>query len=178
MQFKHNIHLFEKDPIDHTFQKACFAEFLAMVFFVLVGMGAAMGAFSVEDSFPYNQNQVAMAIGFGIMVLAQFSGPLSGGHMNCAVSFGLFWAGRISAVRLVAYIVSQLLGSLSGAFLLYCIFGKNWTGAGAAFGANAWDPDVFTSGAVFMAEALCTGLLVINVLATIDIPSPGVCRSG
>lgn len=53
------------------------------------------------------------------MVLAQFVGPLSGGHINCAVTFALFIGGRVSFVRLVCYTFSQMGGSVLGAFFLW-----------------------------------------------------------
>jgi glycerol uptake facilitator-like aquaporin len=69
--------------------------------------------------------QVAVSFGFGIMVLAQFVGPLSGGHINCAVSFALFIGGRVSLFRTVAYTFSQMAGATLGAFWLWSIFGKS-----------------------------------------------------
>jgi glycerol uptake facilitator-like aquaporin len=90
---------------------------------------------------------VAASFGFGILVLAQFVGPLSGGHINCAVSFALFVGGRVSLVRTACYTFSQMAGSILGAFFLWGIFGNNWPAA-RAFGSNSWDESVFTGGQV------------------------------
>ena len=92
------------------------------------------------------------------MCLAQFVGPLSGGHINCAVSFALFIGGRVSLVRCALYTFSQMAGSIVGAIFLLMIFGRNWPAA-RAFGSNSWDEDVFTGGQVFFAEMLGTMLL-------------------
>lgn len=92
------------------------------------------------------------------MCLAQFVGPLSGGHINCAVSFALFVGGRVSFVRCACYTISQMLGSMAGAIFLLMIFGRNWPAA-RAFGSNSWDESVFTGGQVFFAEMLGTMLL-------------------
>jgi glycerol uptake facilitator-like aquaporin len=121
---------------------------------------------------PPNLMQVAASFGFGIMCLAQFVGPLSSGHINCAVTFGLFIGGRTTFKRLVYYTFYQALGSVLGAFFLWAIFGTRWPAA-RAFGSNSWDPDVFTGGQVFLAEIMGTMLLVYNVFATIDIPGGG-----
>ena len=115
---------------------------------------------------------VSASFGFGIMCLAQFVGPLSGGHINCAVSFGLFLGGRCSLVRCAWYTAFQMLGSVFGALFLWAIFGNDWPAA-RAFGSNSWDEDVFTGGQVFFAEMLGTSLLLFNVLSTIDIPAEG-----
>lgn len=95
------------------------------------------------------------------MCLAQFVGPLSGGHINCAVTFALFLGGRISFVRCCCYTFSQMWGSIFGAVFLLMIFGNKWPAA-RAFGSNSWDEDVFTGGQVFFAEMLGTMLLGVS----------------
>jgi aquaporin Z len=80
---------------------------------------------------------IALSFGFGILTLAQIFGPISGGHINCAVSFGLFLAGRCSGIRCLAYTGSQMLGSVFGALFLWSIFGNDWPAA-RAFGSNSW----------------------------------------
>ena len=102
-------------------------------------------------------------VGFGIMCLAQFVGPLSGGHINCAVSFALFIGGRVSLVRCACYTLWQMLGSMAGAVFLLMIFGRHWPAA-RAFGSNSWDEAVFSGGQVFFAEMLGTMLLGILAL--------------
>jgi aquaporin Z len=130
---KNNIHLWE--PINNKFLRACVAEFLAMLFFVVLCCGCAM----VTLSYVKNPNlfQIAMSFGLGILTLAQIFGPLSGGHINCAVSLGLFLAGRTSFIRCVCFTLSQMLGSVFGALFLWAIFGNNWPAA-RAFGSNSW----------------------------------------
>lgn len=168
MQKLSRIHLMEK--IDEKFIKACLAESIAMLFFVVMCCGCAMVTLHVDNP---NLMQVAASFGFGIMCLAQFVGPLSGGHINCAVSFALFLGGRISAIRFVCYTLSQMWGSFFGALFLWAIFGSQWQGAARAFGSNSWDPAVFSAGQVFFAEMLGTSILVYTVFATIDIPTKG-----
>ena len=54
-----------------------------------------------------------MSFGFGIMCIAQFVGPISGGHINCAVTFGLWVGGRCSFVKLIFYTAFQIIGSIA-----------------------------------------------------------------
>lgn len=166
-----NVHLWEK--INGKFYRACLAEFIAMFFFVLMCCGCAMATLNTELDVNQNLMQVAASFGFGIMVIAQFIGPLSGGHINCAVSFALFIGGRISGIRLVCYTLSQMAGSFFGTLFLWAIFGTHWQGGARAFGSNSWDENIFNGGQVFLAEAFGTALLVFTVFATIDIPTQG-----
>jgi glycerol uptake facilitator-like aquaporin len=157
------------EDIDNKFLRACLAEFLAMHLFVLMCCGCAMVTLNLPNP---NLMMVAASFGFGIMCLAQIFGPLSGAHINSAVSFGLFVAGRTSFIRTLCFTLSQMLGSVFGALFLWAIFGDSWPAA-RAFGSNSWDESVFTGGQVFFAEMLGTGLLMFNVLSTIDIPTEG-----
>jgi len=142
---------------------------MAMHLFVLLCCGCAMVTLNLPNP---NLMMVAASFGFGILVLAQIFGPLSSAHINCAVSFGLFCAGRTSLVRTFCYTLSQMIGSVFGALFLWAIFGTNWPAA-RAFGSNSYDVNVFTGGQVFFAEMLGTMLLMFNVLSTIDIPMEG-----
>lgn len=91
-----------------------------MFYFVLLSCGCAMVTLNLQNP---NLMMVAASFGFAIMCLAQFVGPLSGGHINCAVSFGLFVAGRTSFIRALCYTFSQMAGSCFGALFLWAIFG-------------------------------------------------------
>ena len=157
------------EELDNKFLRACMAEFMAMQMFVLLCCGCAMVTLNLSNP---NLMMVAASFGFGILCLAQIFGPLSGGHINCAVSFALFIAGRCTFIRLLCFTMSQMLGSVLGALFLWAIFGNNWPAA-RAFGSNSWDESVFTGGQVFFAEMLGTMLLIFNVLSTIDIPTEG-----
>merc|ERR1712203_1149254 len=73
--------------------RACYAEFVAMALFVVIGCGSAMGVDGTRDgndtsSLPGWVLMVSLAFGFSIAALAYASGHHSGGHINCAVTFG------------------------------------------------------------------------------------------
>lgn len=157
------------EEIDNKFLRACLAEGMAMHLFVLLCCGCAMVTLNLPNP---NLMMVAASFGFGILTLAQIFGPLSGGHINCAVSVGLFLAGRTTLIKTFCYTLSQMIGSVFGALFLWAIFGDHWPAA-RAFGSNSWDEAVFTPGQVFFAEMLGTMLLMFNVLSTIDIPREG-----
>jgi len=84
------------------------AEFIGTFAFVFIGAGAAA---VVGDGAGLNGiAAVALAHGLTIMAFAFAYGPLSGGHMNPAVTIGVLAAGAMRAGEAAGYIVCQLVG--------------------------------------------------------------------
>ena len=163
----HSLHWKEVNMNHRKFARSCIAEFLAMICFVFLADGGALALLNSSN----NPGMATAALaGFSLMVVVQFTGPLSGGHFNCAVTLALFLAGRISGQRFVSYLASQLMGALVGAWILLIIFGTNYHGKGILL-ANAWDSDKFTPPQVCMAEIFATSCLILNVFSTVDHPS-------
>src|SRR4051812_7053065 len=107
------------------------AEGLGTLILVLFGCGAAvLGASNV------GQLGIALAFGLAIVALAYSLGPISGGHVNPAVSLGAFIAGRIGLKQMLGYWVAQSLGAIAGALLLAIIAG----GTASGLGSNGWGP--------------------------------------
>jgi len=111
---------------------ACAAEFLAMLLFVVFGCGSAMGiAGSTQDSsgeggttsvLPGWVLMVSLVFGLAITSLVYAIGHYSGGHINCAVTFGLVLAGKCSVPQGLANFAAQMFGSVTGALILCAIF--------------------------------------------------------
>ena len=98
----------------------CAAEFFGTFCLVLIGCGSAV----ISAAFPgIGIGLVGVAMAFGLTVLAMaFSiGHISGCHLNPAVSAGLVVGGRFPASELPAYVVSQVVGAIAGAGVLYVI---------------------------------------------------------
>ena len=72
---------------------------------------------------------ISLQFGLAITVLAYATAHTSGGHINCAVTFGLTLVGKCHPVRGVVYLVAQLAGSISGAAVLR---GATWGKAAGA----------------------------------------------
>src|SRR5215472_7281641 len=111
--------------------KKMLAEFIGTLTLVLIGCGAVvLGADKVD------QLGIALAFGFAIVAMAYGIGPISGCHVNPAVSLAVFVAGRMPLTEMFAYWVAQFLGALAGAAILAVIAG----GVASGLGHNGWGP--------------------------------------
>ena len=97
-----------------TTGKAAVAEFVATFALVFVAAGSAVVAG------PYGSGLVGMALasGFVLAVMVSVTAHISGGHVNPAVTVGIWVVGRIGTARAVVYVVAQLAGATFGALLL------------------------------------------------------------
>src|SRR5687768_17570175 len=114
------------------------AEFIGTLWLVLGGCGSAV----LAAAFPevgIGLTGVSLAFGLTVLTMAYAVGPVSGGHFNPAVSIGLWAAGRFPANQLLPYIVTQVLGGIAGAAILYLIAsGKTGFDVSAGFAANGY----------------------------------------
>ena len=105
--------------------KGMLAEFVAMIFFVWIGCGTAISIQAQQTAFgsaPIANDfvsSVSMAFGFGISVLAYCIAPVSGGHINPAVTFALWLVRDIGPNRLVLFTLAQFFGAFIGALILW-----------------------------------------------------------
>lgn len=94
------------------------AEFVGTLLFVLVGAGSVVA----NISGPQGIIAVALAHGVGLAVIITIMLPISGGHINPAVSFALFLGKQIDARTLGQYVLAQLLGAIVAALLIKGLF--------------------------------------------------------
>ncbi len=128
----------------------------ALVFF---GCGAAVVGGMGSGSTAINLLGIASAFGFAIVAMAYGIGPISGCHVNPAVSFGVFAAGRMSAAEMVGYWVAQVLGALLGAVVLWVILSGKASGWTGSLGQNGWGPG-------YLGEYNLLSALVFEIVAT------------
>src|SRR5210317_2233763 len=96
------------------------AEFIGTFWLVLGGAGSAV----LAAGFPQvGIGLLGVSIAFGLTVLTMVYaiGHISGCHLNPAVSLGLWIGGRFDKKELIPYILSQVLGGIAGAAILYLI---------------------------------------------------------
>jgi len=141
------------------------AEFIGTLWLVLGGCGSAVLAAAFPDV-GIGLLGVSLAFGLTVLTMAFAIGPISGCHLNPAVSLGLAVAGRFAWKDLIPYWVAQLLGGLAAAAILYVIA----TGNGAAIGgfaANGFaehSPGKYGLGAAFVTEVVMTCIFLFVIL--------------
>jgi aquaporin Z len=149
-----------------TTAKQLAAEFLATLALVFIGAGAVVVDTMTSGDVGLVGIALAQGIVFGVMVTATMS--ISGGHVNPAVTFGLWLARKIDTRRAALYVVAQLLGAVAGAFLLKVLFPVG-AGESAGWGVPRISPFVTFPQAIGI-EALLTLFLVSAVFGTAVSP--------
>ncbi len=135
------------------------AEFIGTLVLVLFGCGAA-----VLGGDHVGQLGIALAFGFAIVAMAYGIGPVSGCHVNPAVSLAVFVAGRMSARDMLVYWVAQFAGALAGAAILMML-AKD--GAASGLGRNGWGPGYlgeYSMQAALLFEIVFTAIFVVVIL--------------
>ncbi|EKF18547.1 MIP family channel protein [Nitratireductor pacificus pht-3B] len=108
---------------------------------------------------------IALSFGIAVIAMAYAIGPVSGAHLNPAVTLGAFLSGRFPAKDVAPYMVAQVIGGILGATVLWVIASGNAAGAPAILAANGWDPvNGYSMGSAFIAEAVATFIFVTVIL--------------
>jgi aquaporin Z len=149
------------------------AEAVGTFVLVLGGVGTAVLAGSVVGVLG-----VALAFGLSLLVMVYVVGPISGCHVNPAVTLGMFLARKIGGREVVPYVVAQCAGAILAAGAVYLVadgspFGYNPSSSG--LGANGYgthSPGGFGLGAAFFIESVLTAVLVLTVMAATDVRAP------
>lgn len=133
---------------------------------VLLGCGSAVfngGATSVAAVLT-----IAFAFGLSVVAMAYSIGPISGCHINPAITIGVWVAGRMKGSEAVGYIISQIIGAIIGSAIIWVLLhtGVAPQNPGCITGANDFGPGML--GAALIAEAVFTFIFVYVVLRTTD----------
>ena len=145
------------------------AEFLGTFWLVFGGCGSAV----LAAAFPevgIGFVGVAFAFGLTVLTMAYAVGGISGGHFNPAVSVGLTVAGRFPVKDLIPYVVTQVLGGVAAALVLYLIAsgkeGFTLTGGLASNGYGDHSPGGYSMLSGLVAEVLLTFMFLIIILGS------------
>ena len=158
------------------------AELLGTALLVIFAVGTATLSFGFKlDGSSVSAGVVTTALAFGLVLLALVYtiGPISGCHVNPAVTMGFLVARRMSVKEALGYWVAQFIGGIIGALVLWGIlsdsslYSRKLVGLGAD-GYNAQSMVHLGPGGAFAAEVMLTLMFVVVVLrATSYVASAG-----
>ena len=121
---------------------------------------------------------VSLAFGLSLLAMVYAIGPISGCHINPAVTVGLLVSKKTEAKYAVGYIVAQIVGAVLAAGLLLLIakgVPGNYNPAVAGLAANGYgshSPGGYNLGSAFLVEVVLTFFLVLTVLGATDLKAP------
>ena len=160
---------------EHPLARRAAAEAVGTALLIFVGAGSIAALLLLDPGKPFNGPDlglVALAFGFTVAALIYVIGPISGSHVNPAVTVGLAATRRFPWHDVPAYVTAQMGGAAVGALLMWGVFGSRGTQLGAGFGMATFDGSTVNWGSAFLAEALATAILLFVVLGAIDHHAP------
>lgn len=152
------------------FYRALIAEFIATLLFLYITVLTVIGykASTLDGVNPCDGVGIlgiAWAFGGMIFILVYCTAGISGGHINPAVTFGLFLARKVSFFRFVGYVVAQCLGAICGVGFVKAFQSAHYKKYGG--GANSL-AEGYSVGTGLGAEIIGTFVLVYTVFSATD----------
>ncbi len=138
------------------------AELVGTAVLILAGPGSAILAGDKIGNLG-----IALSFGFALLIMAYVIGPISGCHINPAVTLGMLLSKKITLRHAVYAWVAQVVGGIFAAAIIYGIASGRDGWERGSFAANGWDRDGLSGlGATVVVEIVFTALLVFVFLAT------------
>ncbi len=147
--------------------KACLAEMIGTFWLVLGGCGSAV----LAAAFPevgIGLLGVSLAFGLTVVTMAYTLGPISGCHLNPAISIGLWAGGRFPLMQVAPYIIAQVVGAVIAGGVLYLIAsGKVGFDVNAGFASNGYgahSPGQYSLLAALITEVVMTAIFLFIIM--------------
>ncbi len=148
------------------------AEFIGTFLLILLGNGVVANV-SLKDTFGHKGGWIVVALGWGLGVFVGVSvaGPVSGAHINPAVTLGLATAGQFAWNQVLPFILAQLLGAMAGALTVWIFYRHHFNRTedpGAQLGCFATGPAIPKPLNNLISELIGTFVLVFVILYIAD----------
>lgn len=129
------------------------AELIGTMLLILLGDGVVANVL-LNDTKGNNSGWIVITTAWGLAVFVgvTVAGPISGAHLNPAVTIGLALAGKFLWANAGLYILAQMLGAMLGSFLVWLMY---------------YDHFQKTNNPGFVLAVFCTGPAVRNYLSNI-----------
>ena len=151
------------------------AEFIGTFWLVLGGTGSAVLAAGIPGV-GIGYLGVALAFGLTVLTMVYAIGPISGCHLNPAVSIGLWAGGRFEAKELAPYIIAQVLGAIVASGVLYLIASGNagfsLSDGFASNGYGEHSPNGYSMKSGFITEVVMTLMFLFVILGATHKKAP------
>ncbi|MDR1942004.1 MAG: MIP family channel protein [Endomicrobium sp.] len=139
--------------------KKYLAELFGTLFLVLMGCGSAVFAGSAVGNLG-----VSFAFGLTVLIMVYSIGPVSGCHINPAVTLAMVVSRGMDKKEAAFYMIYQVVGGIIGAFIVYLIASNFFSLSVSSVGANAYS----YTGAAIIAEIIFTALFIFVILGSTD----------
>ena len=156
------------------------AEAVGTFLLVFLAVGAAVFGIAAKvgaDGNGPGNGVVGVALAFGLVLLgiAYAFGPISGAHVNPAVTLGMLLGRRMPASEAVGYWIAQFIGAIAAGGILK-LFVSNFgvTDYTGGLGTNSYDNGSINAGGAFLLEVLLTAAFVLVILLVTErVAAPG-----
>ena len=149
------------------------AELIGTFTLVLFGCGAAVIA-GADGTTGIGLAGISFAFGLALIGMAYGIGPVSGCHINPAVSLGAVAAGRMSVGEAITYIIAQVAGAVVAALVLLTIASGS-AGYEGGLGQNGWGEGYlgeYGLASAFLFEVVATFLFMVVILGSTGTGAP------
>lgn len=155
------------------------AEFIGTFLLILLGNGVVANVV-LKDTKGHNGGWIVISLGWGLGVFVgvAVAGPVSGAHINPAVSIGLAAAGLFPWVKVLPFILAQMTGAMAGAFTVWLFYRQHFnrsSDSAAQLGCFSTGPAIRKAGSNFISELIGTFVLIFVILY---IAEPSVAVDG
>lgn len=154
--------------------KKLIAEFIGTLWLVLGGCGSAVLAAGFPE-LGIGFVGVSLAFGLTVITMAYAIGHISGCHLNPAVSIGLWVGGRFDGKDVLPYIITQVIGGIAGAGILFLIASGKPDFALGGFAANGYaehSPGGFSMTSALIIEVAMTFIFLFVILGSTYTKAP------
>ena len=166
--------------MDNGLARKLIAEFVGTFLLVFLAVGAAVfgiAAMIGKDQQGPGAGIVGVAMAFGLVLLgiAYAFGPISGAHVNPAVTLAMLVGRRMPAKEAVGYWIVQFIGAIAaGALLKLFVTSFGVTDYTGGLGTNSYDNGAINMGGAFVLEVVLTAAFVLVILLVTErIAAPG-----
>ncbi len=146
----------------------CFGEFLGTFILILLGNGVVANV-NLEKTHSFGAGWIVITFGWSmaVFVAVLITADISGAHLNPAVTLGLAFSGLFAWIKVIPFVLAQVLGAMAGAFLVYIFFRKHFDiteKPGIKKACFCTAPAIRSTANNFFSEVVGTFVLILAVL--------------